>query len=235
MVQSLGSYLRELRAARGVSLAELARTTRVGQPYLEALERESLGELPAPVFTKGFIRSYCFALGESSDEALARYQELTLAVPSEPALPVTPRPKVPGREPVLVSLVLLVVLGLGLFFLTLGLQGAFEPPTPPSATASAERETPLPMPSPAPPPPVKEPVRSRLVARTTEPTWVRVQMDDGRVVQELLPAGATREWFSDRRFVLTVGNAGGIALELNGEPIPPLGDHGVVIHNLVLP
>jgi hypothetical protein len=60
-------------------------------------------------------------------------------------------------------------------------------------------------------------------------------MDDGSVVQELLPAGATREWVSNRRFVLTVGNAGGLVLELNGQPIPPLGPRGAVIQNLVIP
>jgi hypothetical protein len=60
-------------------------------------------------------------------------------------------------------------------------------------------------------------------------------MDDGSVVQELLPAGATREWVSNKRFVLTVGNAGGLSLELNGQPIPPLGARGAVIQNLVIP
>lgn len=238
-MQSLGSYLRELRAARGVSLQELVRTTRVGRSYLEALECDALGELPAPVFTRGFVRAYCLALGEPPEEALSRYEDVAGQVPSESAPTVTVRPKAPGRRPVLVSLVLLLLLGVGLFVLTLGLQGGFERPTaPPRATASAPETR-----SPAAPvpllgqsqPTVAEPSRSRLVARTSEPTWVRVQMDDGSVVQELLPAGATREWFSDKRFVLTVGNAGGIALELNGEPIPPLGDQGAVIHNLVLP
>ena len=64
---------------------------------------------------------------------------------------------------------------------------------------------------------------------------MRVQTDDGGVVQELLPAGATREWVSARRFIVTVGNAGGIALELNGQPLPPLGARGAVIQNLVIP
>lgn len=238
-MQSLGACLRELRASRGVSLQELARTTRVGQRYLEALESDAFDELPAPVFIKGFIRAYCAALGESPEAALRFYEEVEGAAPAEPAPTVTVRPKAPAGRPVLVSLVLLLVLGLGLFVLTLGLQGGAEgPAAPPSLTASAPveiaRPAPVPVVAPSPPTP-QAPARSRLVARTSEPTWVRVQMDDGSVVQELLPAGATREWFSDKRFILTVGNAGGIALELDGEPIPPLGDHGVVIHNLVLP
>ena len=68
-----------------------------------------------------------------------------------------------------------------------------------------------------------------------EPTWIRVQIDDARVVEELLEAGAQREWTSDRRFVLTIGNAGGIEIVLNGRPLPSLGARGAVIHRLSLP
>jgi len=40
---------------------------------------------------------------------------------------------------------------------------------------------------------------------------------------------------SDRPFVVTIGNAGGVALELNGRALPPLGARGVVVPRLVLP
>jgi cytoskeleton protein RodZ len=75
----------------------------------------------------------------------------------------------------------------------------------------------------------------RLVARAVETTWIRVRTEDGRSMEETLPAGETREWVSNRPFVLTVGNAGGITLELNGRTLPPLGASGVVITRLVVP
>ena len=71
--------------------------------------------------------------------------------------------------------------------------------------------------------------------RAVEPTWVRVQVDEGQVAEELLQAGAVREWTAARRFVLTVGNAGGIELDLNGKRMPALGARGAVIQKLVLP
>jgi hypothetical protein len=73
------------------------------------------------------------------------------------------------------------------------------------------------------------------VARTVEPTWMRVRMDDGRTVEETIPAGQVREWFSTTPFTLTVGNAGGVNLELNGRPLPSLGASGVVIPKIVVP
>jgi cytoskeleton protein RodZ len=75
----------------------------------------------------------------------------------------------------------------------------------------------------------------RLVARISEPTWIRVRTEDGRASEETVAAGEVREWVSDRPFELTIGNAGGVALELNGRALPSLGSRGVVIPRLVLP
>jgi helix-turn-helix protein len=58
-MNSLGLYLRGLREAKGMSLDDISRSTRVGRRHLEALEGDIPGELPAPVFVKGFIRAYC--------------------------------------------------------------------------------------------------------------------------------------------------------------------------------
>ena len=75
----------------------------------------------------------------------------------------------------------------------------------------------------------------RLVARTSEATWLRVRTEDGRTSEEMIPPGEIREWVSNRPFVLTVGNAAGVTLELNGQKLPPLGGRGAVIGNLILP
>jgi cytoskeletal protein RodZ len=75
----------------------------------------------------------------------------------------------------------------------------------------------------------------RLVARTTALTWMRVRTDDGHQSEETIPPGQVREWVSNRPFTLSIGNAGGVRLELNGRPLPPLGASGAVITRIVLP
>jgi cytoskeleton protein RodZ len=76
----------------------------------------------------------------------------------------------------------------------------------------------------------------RLVARTTETTWISVRTQDGRMIsEETIPAGQVREWVSNRPFVVSIGNAGGVALELNGQAFPQLGPSGAVIRRLTLP
>src|SRR5258706_10408148 len=91
-MSSVGTYLRELRQRRGVSLEEIARTTRVAQRYLECIEADTFDTLPSPVFTRGFIRAYCQALGEPPEEALAAYEgreePAAAATPQQPAAPV---------------------------------------------------------------------------------------------------------------------------------------------------
>lgn len=262
-MSSVGSRLRDLRERRGVSLEEIARSTRVLHHYLQALEADDFAALPAPVFTKGFIRAYCQALGAEPDEAFALYQrqcsesgegakppvtgERTARAP-EPVLDAkkrhegSGRPEGRGRGAVLVSFVMLVVLGLALFVVTFWLQ----PPREQRAAAPAGGDRPAPAVRPevpaaaavAPDAPgslggVTSPYR--LVARTSERTWMRVRTEDGRTNEENIPAGETREWVSNRPFVLTIGNAGGVALELNGRRVPPLGARGAVIERLVLP
>jgi cytoskeleton protein RodZ len=248
-MSSLGIRLRELREAKGVSLDDIARSTRVGRGHLEALESDSWGELPSPVFVKGFIRAYCEFLGGSPDEALGLYREATgeTVKPDRVQSAVhTPPPRRVG--PLMVSLVLFIALGASLFALRIGLKSSPRPaPTVsgaargnaesvPSSTPTPVRSAPAVPVQPAPLPAGEPgPAGQRLLIRAVEPTWIRVQVDEGQVTEELLQAGAIREWTAARRFVLTVGNAGGLEVDLNGRRIPALGARGAVIQRLVLP
>jgi cytoskeleton protein RodZ len=322
VMPTVGVYLRELRTRRGVSLDEIARTTRVAPRYLTALENDTFSELPAPVFIRGFIRAYCQALGESPQEALSHYDGPG-GRPTPAAARAAAPPRAAGAEPrsrgsLLVSFVLLVILGMALFTVALVLRPGdrterqpvaalpdvrpAQPPlatpaeTPPPAVAPSTSSLPpepssasapqpaTPRPSAVSVPPAQSPAGSRspspatsaatattqpeasaatpripapgdgasavspveaaigsvsspyrLVARTSEATWIRVRTDDGRSSEETVPAGEIREWVSNRPFVLTVGNAAGVSLELNGRPLPPLGARGVVVPRLVLP
>jgi cytoskeleton protein RodZ len=246
---SLGGHLRALRASAGGSLADMAVATRISERYLRALESDVPDDLPAPVFVKGFIRAYCAFLGSPADEALALYDQARGASAMGESRTVRVRP---GKgwvgHPLAISSALLVIFGVGLVVLKLASQPA---PTglgePRAAAARAPESAPEMAPPAAPavsmPPsaaapaitPARVPETQRLVVKAVEPTWIRVQIDDGRVVEELLKPGAEREWTSDRRFVLTIGNAGGIEVVLNGRPLPSLGARGAVIHRLSLP
>src|SRR2546428_6659795 len=164
---SLGAYLRDLRARRGLSLDELARLTRVASRYLEALEADAFSALPAPVFTRGYIRAYCQALHEPVEEALALYHGQSgrtspAAAPVRPATaPPSAESEARSRSTVLVSFILLVVLGLALFGVTLALQAGkdtTEKRTVDTTSSPSLSPSSTPAIAEAPSPPVSEPV-----------------------------------------------------------------------------
>jgi transcriptional regulator with XRE-family HTH domain len=55
--------LQRARQARGLTLEEVERDTRISRRYLAALENENFGLLPAPVYARGFLRTYARYLG----------------------------------------------------------------------------------------------------------------------------------------------------------------------------
>ncbi len=50
------ALLRAVREHRGLSLEELARTTRISGRYLAALEEGAFDRLPSPTFVRGYLR-----------------------------------------------------------------------------------------------------------------------------------------------------------------------------------
>ena len=70
---SFGEELRREREIRGISLKEIADTTKISKRFLEAIERNDHKTLPAPVFTRGFVREYARYLGLNSEEMVNRY------------------------------------------------------------------------------------------------------------------------------------------------------------------
>ena len=67
-----------------------------------------------------------------------------------------------------------------------------------------------------------------------EETWFSLAVDDQATKQYILHASESRTW-TGAAFNLTVGNAGGIAVTLDGRELPPLGPTGKVVRNLRLP
>jgi cytoskeleton protein RodZ len=69
-----GSLLRNHRLRAGLDLAEVARRSRIRQPFLEAVESGHFEALPAPVYALGFVRSYAEQLGLDAEEIVRRFK-----------------------------------------------------------------------------------------------------------------------------------------------------------------
>lgn len=151
-----GDVLRQARTERGITLAEVEQDIRINRTYLEALENARFDLLPAPVYARGFMRSYARYLALDPDEAvravprdLPRPADLDpmpglrrgapSSLPSLPSLPALNRPMAIGvGAAVLVLLIAIVVVP--------RLGGSTGVPTgetaTPTATAAASLEAP---------------------------------------------------------------------------------------------
>lgn len=63
-----GERLRAAREAKGMSIEEIASTTRIPTRHLESLENANWTALPAPTYSIGFARNYATAVGLDRDE-----------------------------------------------------------------------------------------------------------------------------------------------------------------------
>ena len=85
---SFGERMQREREMRGITLEEIAESTKIGTRSLRALEGEDFDKLPGGIFNKGFVRAYARYLGIDEEQAvtdfLAAYGDHQLQLPQPP-------------------------------------------------------------------------------------------------------------------------------------------------------
>jgi cytoskeletal protein RodZ len=80
-----------VRQKKGVSLAEIARDTRIRVYYLAAIEQGDFKELPGGVYSTSYIRQYARAIDFDEGELIERYYKATGIAPEPEAPPPAPK------------------------------------------------------------------------------------------------------------------------------------------------
>ncbi len=248
---TFGDTLRQAREDLGVSLVDAERETRIHRRYLEALENEDSGVLPAPVYTRGFIRTYCQYLGlnpEGMIDLFGPRQAIEAQAELRPIPAQFSTPRSISLRPV-VALGLLVMVGLLAAYLWAqynsfveSLNQAEQAPSARTAVPAPVAAKPSPSPSPAlatglsprpvavAPTPPPTPSRGLVVeARVVERTWIEVWTDERQVMAETAQAGLTRTFQAEQQVKMRVGNAAGVQVIVNGSSQGPLGARGQAV------
>jgi hypothetical protein len=123
--ESIGEYISRQRRLRGISLEELADSTRIPRRSLERLEAGAYDATPDG-FARGFVRTVAEALGLEPDDAVNRMRPEPLALAG-------PGPGWPRAVLVAALLALLFVA-----LLAGGVRLLARSPGPPAAGAAAE-------------------------------------------------------------------------------------------------
>lgn len=253
---SFGEELRREREIRGISLKEIADATKISKRFLEAIERNDHKTLPAPVFTRGFVREYARYVGLNADEMVNRYNfaaasddriekppEL-LKYPPTPVRDITPKPPPKRGIPPVYARVsrnaistILIVAALAAVAVWAVRQKRFEfdygaetaTVIPPPATRPV-----LPPPTQTEPPAPADDSVLRMSIETVANSWVTLDADGKTVLNTELVRGDQRSFEANESFRFrTIGNAAGLTLTLNGTRVPVLGEDGEVLKNRV--
>jgi cytoskeleton protein RodZ len=91
--ETLGSYLKNLRESKRISLREVAKITRVREHILRAIEEDQHHLLPPATYVKGFLLAYAKYLRLDPNDVLLRYERVLKGEPFAPAPPQSPKPR----------------------------------------------------------------------------------------------------------------------------------------------
>lgn len=244
---ALGERFRAAREARGLSLSDVAEQIRIRSVYLGAIEDENWTAIGAPVYTRGFLRTYARFLGLDPEEVVGEFNRATSSSGGSAAV-TAPAPASISRlhearprnlSPLIwIASLIAVALVAFVFYNEFTLHARKTETTaalPSNASAAPNAAVNDGSPGPASSGSVL-PSASPLVSlqpktlelRLSAASWVRVAVDGSVSMEGTFPAGTARV-FHGKNAVVRLGNAGGVDVFVDGKHLGKLGADGDVV------
>ncbi|MEE8425428.1 MAG: RodZ domain-containing protein [Elusimicrobiota bacterium] len=213
-----GTVLRKRRMLRGQSLESVHQTTRIPKKFLEALERNDPKEFPAPVYMRGFLKSYCDFLELEFDPLwdLVSPKSSPAASEGEASSGNGKPAKDSKRPPVILPFNESTILPFMLFS-ALALAGTI------LWTVSARDSGQVPPPPKTFPPAILKPIHRlgnpKLTIASAAGGFIRLKVDGVLRFEGRLPPGSRQEWEARAEFSLRASEPGAIRLTLDGAAV----------------
>jgi cytoskeleton protein RodZ len=231
---ALGERFRAAREARGLSVSDVAEQIRIRSLYLAAIEDESWNTIGAPVYIRGFLRTYARFLGIDPEEAVAAFNRVHPPAPAASLSTPEPasEPGVARRGTLLISIAAVVAVLLIAFvvFNELTMRGS-------QTVAGATPVTAAPSPTTGSTTPAPSATRtglpivdgaSSLALLLSGTSWLRVTVDGNVSMEGTFPAG-TSKTFHGKSALVRIGNAGAVEIYVDGKDVGKLGKMGDVV------
>ena len=249
---ALGERFRAAREARGLSLSDVSEQIRIRSVYLAAIEDENWGAIGAPVYIRGFLRTYARFLGLDPEEVVASFNGAPIPSPSASPRGSAPAPepsyirattataepaaaeRSSGRSSLLIWVAGVIAVALVAYVvyqaLTLPRGGsgsqtlAAASPVPSISSTGEGSAQPSALPSPTP----ADLGPNSMALTLTAPSWLRVTVDGSVSMEGTFPAG-TSKTFHGKVALVRIGNAGGVQILVDGKDVGKLGNSGDVV------
>ncbi|MCR4400062.1 MAG: DUF4115 domain-containing protein [Syntrophomonadaceae bacterium] len=240
---ALGEILRKRREQLGFTLAQAEEETKIRALYLQALEDEDFGVLPARVYATGFVRRYARFLGLNEEEAVQWFKQLAYGDEEEAfiALPAAKgAPALALSWPTVLAALLFLLLAIALGSWLAGYLGrqAQERSSVDSAAPHAAVVPSAGAPAGTAGVPAKENEQAGQGAETVavrlqadERCWVAVSVDGRAAYSGTMQKGAVLN-FEGRQVAVTLGNAGGVRVSVDQRELGRLGASGQVVRRV---
>ena len=100
-MMEFGKSLRNARAAKGYTIAQIAEATHMLPSIVEGLENEDFSRIAAPIYGRSFVRLYCEAVGLESKPFVDEFMEILNGnhATSIKERPIASDEPVPDEEP----------------------------------------------------------------------------------------------------------------------------------------
>jgi cytoskeletal protein RodZ len=203
----LGPSLRKVRSARGLTLDEAARDTRIRREFLEAIEDDEFERLLGDVHVRGCLRTYASYLRLSPDKVVEAYAAGRTDAPPQirSTAPLQPESVLGGsrrrdnhRLIGMAAATLLVLAG------AFGILSARQPAPPPAELPS---EAPAMVTT-------ARPITVAVLAR--QPVEIRIAADGALAETFHLEAGEGRSFDGDRSVKIWLSEGGSAQITVNG-------------------
>jgi hypothetical protein len=219
---TVGAVLAEKRSERGLTIEQASSATRIRAVHLSALESDEAELLPAPVYARGYLRTYATFLGLDPEPLVARLQPP--ARDTRRALGIgmiSGRPRIVFTGPALAGVGLVLLASAFTFYAWRQIEsdqrlGATLPPSQQAATPAIT--TPVPTPTPQPRPIV-------IGVHVTDAVWLNVVVDGKPQYTDsgkILPAGS-QVYFTGVDIKITSGKAAATFITIDGRALGALG------------
>jgi cytoskeleton protein RodZ len=249
-MNDFGGKLRLAPERRGISLRQIAASTKISIAALEALERNDMSKLPGGIFSMAFVRSYAVEVGldpdETAREFLERFQGGPVAPIASPAVVSDEESAFETQQRIAgvvlkLALISVPLIGVVLYFTmrsrpadrSVAPEMATSAPPPvdsraPLSTRAAPASAAPAVPVPGPPAAAVAPRTMTLELHPTGDCWIKLTVDGRPVLSRLMLAGEKEVRQIHDTAVLEVGDAGAFAFSVDGRPGKSLGQAGQV-------
>lgn len=86
-MKTVGQILKDARVAKGLTLEQIERETKIRKRFLVGIEADDFREMPSQAYAKGFVKNYSEYLGLNSRNIMAFFRRQTQEVSKNSLLP----------------------------------------------------------------------------------------------------------------------------------------------------